>query len=199
MNTSQLTILWYAGWSIIAILLIFPTNIDSVYAFILAIIVLAALLIYTLKPHPQVQKFRLLLFVIGPFVALVVGWYGWSSYEWFQERGAASLIQPEQLEIMNLEVKSSDDFRSNFSSDCYSDDCLYLTGTVVNRSSHALTSLKLDFDAINLTVELLVPPGQSRPFKQELSDAEFLLLPVEKGVPLPIKILETRGQVVEKE
>lgn len=195
MKTAQLTILWYAGAAIVAILLL---ERDSLYS-IGAIIVLAALLLYTLKPHPQVRKGRLLLFVVGPFIAVGVGWYGWSEYELFQERRAASLIQPEQLEIMNLEVKSSDDFRSNFSSDCYSDDCLYLTGTVVNRSSHALTSLKLDFDAINVTVELLVPPGQSRPFKQELSDAEFLLLPVEKGVPLPIKILETRGQVVEKE
>lgn len=195
MSTAQLTVLWYAGLAVVTILLFEG---DSLYS-VAAIILLAALLIYTLKPHPQVRKGRFLLFVVGPFVALGTGWYGWSEYEQFQAQKAASLITLEQIEVMNLEVESSDDFHSNLLSDCLDNTCDYLTGTVLNRSSHVLTSITLDFGRIDITVALFVPPGRSHSFKQVLTDVEPLLLTNEKGVPLPFKIRETRGAVVERQ
>lgn len=72
MNTAQLTVLWYAGLAVVTILL---NQGDSLYS-IAAIIVLAGLLIYTLKPQPQVCKDRLLLFVGGPLVAIGI-WMVW--------------------------------------------------------------------------------------------------------------------------
>lgn len=95
MNTAQLIVLWYAGLLIIGIL-IYQGFEASTNFLVAAIVVLAALLLYSLTPHPSARKKLVLIAVSGPFAlaALVVGgWYGFSRWMEPQLRVESHLVQ----------------------------------------------------------------------------------------------------------
>lgn len=81
MNTAQLIVLWYAGLVTAAILVFQTFGRESASFLIAAIALLAALLIYTLKPHPSARKRWVLLAVGGPLLLGPLAFYGWWSYE----------------------------------------------------------------------------------------------------------------------
>lgn len=66
MNTAQLIVLWYAGLLIVAILGFQAMGRESANPLIVAIVVLAGLAIYTLRPHPKARKWVVALAVGGP-------------------------------------------------------------------------------------------------------------------------------------
>jgi len=72
MNTKQMVVLWYAGLLLTAILLLKGLEDRALWAGVSAIILMSAILIYTLRPHPQVKKSRLALWVLAPFLLLAV-------------------------------------------------------------------------------------------------------------------------------
>jgi hypothetical protein len=98
LNTAQLIVLWYAGLLIIGILVYqgFEAFGASTNFLIAAIVVLAALLLYSLTPHPRARKKWVLIAVSGPFAlaALMAGsWYGFTSWMGPQLGVESHLIQ----------------------------------------------------------------------------------------------------------
>jgi hypothetical protein len=193
MNTAQLTVLWYAGLLIAGILVF---QISDTYASIAVVILLASLLIYTVKPHPHARKGWLLLFIVGPLIVIGVGVYGWKEYEAYQERIAAGLILPEQIAItdLNLQRSSEELFPS-----------LYLTGTIQNRSSYVLREIILDvtpqYGLLGTTTERIavhVLPGNSTSFREELPFYPERLLPEKQRIPVDFKVMGARGQLADK-
>jgi hypothetical protein len=96
--------LWYCGLAIFAVLVLLGNH-QPLYL-IAAIVVVSALLIYFLKPHPLARKRRVLVAVFGPIVALVVvvsvSVWGWTAYVESEQRKAAvnailSEASPENL------------------------------------------------------------------------------------------------------
>jgi len=93
MSTGQLIVLWYCGLAIFAVLLLSAVTRDAPSYLIVAILVIAALLIYFLKPHPLARKRRVLMAVFGPIVALALSAAGgWIALERYQQRQAAEML-----------------------------------------------------------------------------------------------------------
>jgi hypothetical protein len=87
MNTGQLIVLWYCGLAMLTVLLASAVARDAPGYLILAIVVIAALLVHFLKPHPLAHKRRVLVAVFGPLVALALsGVGGWIALEKYQRR-----------------------------------------------------------------------------------------------------------------
>lgn len=138
----------------------------------------------------------LLLFIVGPLIAIGVGVYGWKEYEAYQERIAAGLILPEQIAItdLNLQRSSEELFPS-----------LYLTGTIQNRSSYVLREIILDvtpqYRLLGTTTERIavhVLPGNSTSFREELPFYPERLLPEKQRIPVDFKVMGARGQLADK-
>ena len=85
MNTAQLIVLWYAGLLTVVILLLQALWRDSASHLIAAIAVIAALLIYTLRPHPAARKRWLVLLVGVPWLAGAATLLGVLAYPLWEE------------------------------------------------------------------------------------------------------------------
>lgn len=182
MKTSQLIVLWYAGLCVVAVLAYQAANTNSVNYLIAAIVVVASLLIYTLKPHPAARKRWVLLAVAGPLGAVAIGLYGILQYQEHQQRIAETLIPLDQVELVNS--KLTGDHR--------------LVGRIRNSSSHTLTGLDVkillyeqgeivDSDTAHVSVE--VPPGEERDFKAYT----FFSKEPRPGVTWDYAVTKTRG------
>ena len=70
MNTKQLVVLWYAGLVLTTILLFKGLVDNEVWGLVYSIILMSAILIYTLRSHPQAKKSRLAFWVLTPSLLL---------------------------------------------------------------------------------------------------------------------------------
>ncbi len=190
MNTAQLTVLWYAGLLIIAILLFQAADKDSAYLLIAAITLFTLLLLYTLKPHPQARKRWVLGWVLSPFLIAGLGLFGWYGYDQYKDRLAARLIPNDQIELENMDLLRSEyDYRRD------------LKGRVTNHSPHRLTRLyvEIPFEAAGCSdkrtadFDLYVNPGESRLINESvyISDSPCRFIVISD-----IKVVGTRGEVV---
>jgi hypothetical protein len=108
-NTPQLIVLWYAALLIVAVLLV--GALDSFNSrgaaswFIAAIVVLAGVLIYTLKRHPVARRRPVALAVVIP-LGLAAGWgLGWEFYREHQAE-RASRVEREALQREALDERA---------------------------------------------------------------------------------------------
>jgi len=164
MNTAQLIVLWYAGLTITGVLLVRASDTSSVGYLIGAISLATALLLYTLKSHPQARKRRVLVAVVLPLIAIPASM---ASYVWYQgyaaRRGQRS-ISHEQLQILNSALTRRG-------------GTTYFVARVRNRSPHVLTgfTIQIEITENGETVEMVkqqchleVPPGEVRDLDQPL-------------------------------
>ena len=182
MKTSQLIVLWYAGLCVVAVLAYQAANKNSANYLIAAIVVVASLLIYTLKPHPAARKRWVLLAVVGPIGAVAIAFYGILQYQERQQRMAETLIPLDQVEL--VDPKLTGDHR--------------LVGRIRNLSSYTLTGLDvkillyekgeiIDSDMAHVSVE--APPGEERDFKAYT----FFSKKPRPGVTWDYSVTKTRG------
>ena len=112
MNTKQLVILWYAGMLLTALLLLRAlTNIpNALWPLMAAIVLMSAILIYTLRPHPQAKKSRLALWVLAPILLLATIGAGYKVYQANRAKIArilanAKLLTSDQYEFIDLTLE----------------------------------------------------------------------------------------------
>jgi hypothetical protein len=84
-NTPQLIVIWYAGLLIATVLVFNGGHNDSGYNLIAAIIIIAGMLIYTLKPHPKARKKLALAWVLAPLIIGPLVVYGWFQYDQYRQ------------------------------------------------------------------------------------------------------------------
>lgn len=73
MNTKQLVVIWYAGLAIATTLLFYAAGQSwTPWALLAVIVTIAALFVYTFRPHPAVNKKMLRRFVATPIVVLLL-------------------------------------------------------------------------------------------------------------------------------
>lgn len=107
MNTTQLIVLWYAGLIIAGVLVLSAVS-YGFFPFIVAIIVIAAILIYTLRPNPNVRKRRVLIAVLGPIIILssiISLWIGYQVYRQKQKEIQESKMLEEENQRRSLEFQ----------------------------------------------------------------------------------------------
>ena len=195
MTTAQLTVLWYAGILISGILLIDDL---TAYRFIAVVILFASLAIYSLRPHPQAKKRLLPLTVLGPFAAVGLLLYGWITYGTYQHQTETNLVELDKVVITNAHLEKVSNLESGIESLSYA----YLTGTLQNLSYDVLTNVTVEVDlqmrgvgAIQETINVVVPPGQSVQFHQKV---DFFLpemaLP-DQSVPIELRPVGTTGKM----
>jgi len=103
-KTSQLIVLWYTGLSVVAILVFQAISESSANYAIAAVVVLAGLLIYTLRPHPEARKRWVLVGVAGPILLVSFGFYGLLKYWEYAKRIAETLIPLDKVELVNTRL-----------------------------------------------------------------------------------------------
>ena len=81
MNTAQLVVLWYAGLLVALILVFQAFTAGSVHYLIAAVVAVAGMLIYTLKPHPAARKAWVAGAVLMPPLLLAGGLWMLLSWE----------------------------------------------------------------------------------------------------------------------
>ena len=152
---------WHAGLTIIGVLLVRAADTSSVGYLVGAISLVTALLLYTLKSHPQARKDRVLVAVVLPLIAIP------ASYVWYQgytARRAQRSISHEQLQILDPGLRQPA-------------GTTHFVARVRNRSPHVLTGLTIQIEITEKgeTVEtvkqqcyLEVPPGEVRDLDQPL-------------------------------
>lgn len=107
MNTTQLIVLWYAGLIIAGVLILSVVS-YGFFPFIVAIIVIAAVLIYTLRPNPNVRKRRVLIAVLGPILilSLIISlWIGYQDYRQKQKEIQKIKLLEEENQRRSLEFQ----------------------------------------------------------------------------------------------
>jgi hypothetical protein len=165
MNTAQLIVLWYAGLIIIAMLAFKAIESSSAGFPISGVVLLAALLIYTLKPHPHARKRWVLAGVGGPLVLAALGLYFWLHYESggppARRRSLAS-IPHEQVDVVSPRL-------SGYGG---------LSGRLRNRSPLTVEVVALRISAFDgadkiaegrASIEISVPSGEARDFNSHVS------------------------------
>lgn len=160
MNTKQLVVLWYAGLLLTTILLFHASGRGGLWSAVSAIILMSAILIYTLRPHPQVKKSRLALWVLAPFLLLAAVGGVYTVYHLNRAEitrflaGAESLSQ-DQYEFIDLKLIDRYGYK--------------LHGRLKNKSNFNIMQAKLQimfFDDTGILdtqdvqfINLEIPPG----------------------------------------
>jgi hypothetical protein len=103
------------------------TSTQSFGYLVAAIVVFTGLAIYSLSPHVKARKRWVAGLVLGPPLAVGIGWYGWHQ---FTERRALQLIRTDQITVDNIQI--FDTRIDNFSA------------RVTNHSKYLLTELWLE-------------------------------------------------------
>jgi hypothetical protein len=164
MNTAQLIVLWYAGLIITGVLLVRASDTSSAGYLIGAISLVAALLLYTLKSHPQARKRRVLVAVVLPLIAIPASMASYAWYQGYAARRAQRSISHEQLEILGPALRRRG-------------GGTHFVARVRNRSRHVLTdfTIRIEITENGETVEMVkqqchleVPPGEVRDLDQVL-------------------------------
>ncbi len=165
MNTAQLVVLWYAGFAIVATLLAHSE--ESPTTLILAIILFAGLILFTLRNHPKANKKSVAIAVLSPlvlFVLLIISVAGYNEY--ISRPSSFTSIPLNQIEIFDTTLG----FREGYS---YHEATV--SGRVLNSSALTLKFLTLQIavvgketnvqvDGATMVVSLDVPPGETRSF-----------------------------------
>jgi hypothetical protein len=190
-NTVQLTLLWYGGLAVIAVLLLTAMDHGALY-FLAAIVTLTALAVFTFSSSIRASRSRVAIFVAGPVVLVPLLWWGWEAYS---ARRASSLVKPGEVSITDEALHTD-----NIGGFTYS-------AKVRNRSKYELAEVTLEFvvkdsgDVIERTTQsiyLQVPPGEVRTFDKkrvQMQDATVARLFNEgrnKGMTLDIQVVGTK-------
>jgi len=161
-----LIVLWYAGLAVTVILLNraidFRATNDSSHVYLVSIIVvLASLLIFTLKPHPAASKAKVFAAVFVPLLGVPLLVFGGSRLaDVLKQR----TILPSEIEFTNPVLT-------------YELGTPRFVAQVRNRSSHLLTGLKLEIaitegndviERVTTDLYLKVPPGELREVNDNL-------------------------------
>ena len=160
MNTIQLTLLWYGGLAIAAVLS-FAGLEKGLWYFVAAIALVTTLAIYTFSPTVKARKRWVVVFVLLPGLLTLMILYAWNQYT---EHQAVSFIKPDQVEAVDFvfSVDQSSGYR--------------VSGKLRNRSAFFLTQTILEYSASesgevfereSRIIYLRVPPGEARTFVNE--------------------------------
>ena len=162
MNTAQLIVLWYAGLIVFVILSFKALDSSNVNYFVVAIILINAILIYTFRPHPNARKKRVLVAVVTPIMIVPLLFVIFSWYGTYQEKKKERVIKLEEVELGEVLLNS------RFGS-------LSLSGRIKNKSPHILVSADIEVDIREGTevverksIKLYedIPPGETRNFNE---------------------------------
>lgn len=169
MSTAQLSVLWYAGITISAVLLNLADRKGAVYG-MAAIVVMAGILIYSLGPHPQARKRLVSLIVLAPFLVaglLLLSYVGYSKYHSYSSR---QLIKNSEVEMVDWTLGLGG----------------HLEGRVKNNSRYVLKQVDIaitvkDGDVViedvQTQINVHVPPGQAR----DITENVYGMRPLKKS------------------
>jgi hypothetical protein len=109
MTTAQLIVLWYAALLIVTLLLL--GAIDLLPAVLIAhisaaVVVFAAVLIYSLKPHPLARRRYVVLGVLLPPLAIGGGGFSWTLYQQHRDQQEAQRAATRVREAMDISLKA---------------------------------------------------------------------------------------------
>ncbi len=172
MNTKQLVVIWYAGLAIATTLLFYAAGQSWMpWALLAVIVTIAALFVYTFRPHPAVNKKMLILFVATPTVVLLliiaVGVY--IDQRPTPTRSSLPSYGPVRVAETDVEL-----FDMRFG---HTGRTGTLYGRVRNNSNLRLSDLDIkilildestQIDGKEVRVTSSVPPGEVRGFKTSL-------------------------------
>jgi tetratricopeptide (TPR) repeat protein len=79
-NTAQLIILWYATLIISILLSVRAIDAANSVYFVVVIIIITALLVYSLRPNPKVKKRTVFVGVVGPIIGLILVGLFWAKH-----------------------------------------------------------------------------------------------------------------------
>lgn len=181
MTTAHMTVLRYASFAVIGVLLVMAVEKRSFPVFMAALVVSWGVIFLLLTPESGTKKRWVVLWSLSPYLLFAVGMSGWSIY-------SARVIDPAEIELSDLSLSSD---RAG----------LELTGRVRNHSTHPLTAYSLeimlyDADAIiertlaSVSMSNELPPQEMRDFKQRVQVSSTL----PKGFTWQYKIIGTRGR-----
>jgi hypothetical protein len=143
--------MWYAGLLIIFILLDHGSTVSALALF-------AALLVYTLRPHPAAKKRLVAGWVVGGVGVAILGILSLVLVpRWVSQYQETHLIGIDQIQLLNLRQYEGS----------------YLAGRIRNRSPFLLTGLVIQvavsdgtdtIDSGRIWISEHVPPGEVREF-----------------------------------
>lgn len=193
MTAGQLIVLWYSAITIIVIL--FSKAItgarDNPYL-IYAVIMFAAVLIYTMTEHSRANKKRVLISVSMPFVAgafFIYAYIAWSNY---QDRDRLFSVPTSELQIQNFQI-------SHPSGELFPPR---VTGRIYNLSNFTLKMVALKYQfaktgkyspEYSVSIETVTKPGGSSDFSSPLNDAIIEYLRDENWTGTEVEIEEAFG------